>query len=60
MSADGADIIGHVIQWLLLFVGILIVPSLSHGDSCGLSIQCSKDCCPTATRFARVGTLLTQ
>ena len=42
MSVDGTDMIGHDMQWFLLFVGTHIVPGLSHGDSCGLSIHCSK------------------
>ena len=39
----GTDIIGHDMQWFLLFMGTHTVPSLSHGDSCGLSMQCSKE-----------------
>ena len=35
MSVDGTAMIGHDMQWFLLFVGSHIVPS--H-DSCGLSI----------------------
>ena len=42
MSVDGTDMIGHDMLWFLLFVGTHIVPGLSHGDSCGLSIHCSK------------------
>ena len=38
MSVDGTDMIGHGIQWFLLFVGTHILPSLSYGDSCGVYI----------------------
>ena len=32
MSVDDTDMIGHDMQWFLLFVGTHIVPRLSHGQ----------------------------
>ena len=58
MSVDGTAMIGHDMQWFFLFVGTHIVTT--HGDSCGLSIQCNKELPSNLHEVRTSGTLLTQ